>query len=104
MRALGGFETEVLRGVACIRGDAYGVTIAQVIGRATGRSPSIGAIYTTLQRLEQKGLLASAWGAPAPERGGRRKRLYTLTGLGESALRSQSAEPHWRDDLVWGAS
>ena len=66
--------------------DAYGVTIRQEIAACTGRDASPGAIYTTLERLEDKGLVRSRFGDPTPERGGRAKRYFTLTTRGGQAL------------------
>lgn len=82
---LGGFEREVLHVIQREPGRAYGVSIAEGILKDTGREPSIGAIYTTLERLEKKGLVSSRWGEPTVERGGRRKRLYIMTAEGASA-------------------
>jgi PadR family transcriptional regulator PadR len=82
---LGEFEQVVLFAVAQID-DAYGATIRQEIERRTGRCVSAGAVYTTLDRLEQRGLLTSRWGEPTPERGGKRKRHFTLRPAGREAL------------------
>jgi len=65
---------------------AYGVTIRREIEERTGRRTSPGAIYTTLERLEQRGLVASSVGGATPERGGRRKRFYRLEPAGAKAL------------------
>ena len=69
-----------------LRDDAYGVTIhAEANERFQPRSVSIGAIYFTLDRLEDKGLISSRLSDPGPERGGRAKRYYRLEALGERA-------------------
>ncbi|WP_222183697.1 PadR family transcriptional regulator [Geminicoccus harenae] len=73
------------------RGNAYGVTIREEVSAQSRREPSFGAIYTTLQRLEDDGLLTSREGDPTPERGGRAKRLYELTAPGLRALQEASA-------------
>jgi PadR family transcriptional regulator, regulatory protein PadR len=82
---LGEFEQMVLFAVAQID-DAYGATIRDEIERRTGRQVSAGAIYTTLDRLEARGLLTSRWGDPTPERGGKRKRHFKLKPAGREAL------------------
>lgn len=82
---LGEFEQLVLFAVLHLD-DAYGVSIRQEIERRTGRSVSAGAVYTTLERLEARGLVASSWGEPTPERGGKRKRYYALRPAGRLAL------------------
>ena len=90
---LGEFEQVVLFAVAQIE-DAYGATIREEIERRTGRQVSAGAIYTTLDRLEGRGLLSSWWGAPTAERGGKRKRHFKLKPAGREALaRSWQAMP-----------
>lgn len=82
---LGEFEQAVLFAVAQVD-DAYGATIREEIERRTGRQVSAGAIYTTLARLEQRGLLSSWWGEPTSERGGKRKRHFRLEPDGREAL------------------
>ena len=82
---LGEFEQVVLFAVAQID-DAYGTTIREEIERRTGRQVSAGAIYTTLERLESRGLVASWWGEPTAERGGKRKRHFKLKPAGREAL------------------
>ena len=84
--SLGEFEEIVLLAVRHLGNNAYGVPIRQTVEQARGRVVSIGAIYTTLERLEQKGLLTSELGEATPQRGGRAKRYYHLEGLGECAL------------------
>ncbi len=66
--------------------DAYGKRIRQEIEHRTGRSAAIGAIYTTLRRLEDKGFVASSLGEPTPERGGRRKRSFRVLKTGVHTL------------------
>jgi DNA-binding PadR family transcriptional regulator len=82
---LGEFEQLVLFAVLHLD-DAYGVSIRREIESRTGRAVSAGAIYTTLERLEARGLVASSWGHPTPERGGKRKRYYVLRPAGREAL------------------
>lgn len=66
--------------------EAYGMSIRREIEERTGRKTSPGAIYTTLERLEQRGLVASRLGGATPVRGGRRKRFYRLEPAGARAL------------------
>ena len=67
-------------------GEAYGVPIRDEIAARTGRQLSLGALYTTLDRLEGKGFVASRMGAPTAVRGGRRKKMCRLTLAGKGAL------------------
>ncbi|MFO1038426.1 MAG: PadR family transcriptional regulator [Geminicoccaceae bacterium] len=82
----GGLSYEALLTVHRLRDNAYGVTIRDDIAQRTGRNYAFGPIYTTLARLQADGLLTSKEGAPTPERGGRAKRLYQLTGHGVAVL------------------
>ena len=82
----GEFEQMVLFAVLQLDDDAYGVSVRQEIESRTGRSVSAGAVYTTLERLEARGLVASSWGEPTAERGGKRKRHYRLRPAGREAL------------------
>jgi len=84
--ALGEFEQVVLLAILRLDDGAYGVAIRAEIAECTGREPSPGALYTTLDRLERKALLASRVGDPTPERGGRAKRFYTVTRSGVAAV------------------
>ena len=88
---LGEFEQSALLAVAHLDDHAYGVTIRKEIERRTGRSISIGALYTALDRLERKGFVASTMSDPTPERGGRSKRHYVLRPAGATALREARA-------------
>jgi len=83
---LGEFEQVVLLALVRLRENAYGATIHREIEKRTGRELSISAVYTTLDRLEHKGLVRSFVGEPTPERGGRRKRYFALRPAGEVAL------------------
>ena len=85
--ALGDFEQLVLLGVLRLGSEAYGAAIRLEIHARSGRDVSIGAVYTTLDRLETKGLLRSWIGDPTPERGGRRRKFYGLCPAGIAALR-----------------
>ena len=83
---LGDFEQLILLALLRLGEDAYGVAIRREIEERTDRSISIGALYTTLQRMEGKGLVRSTIGDPTPERGGRRKKYYSLEADGSRAL------------------
>jgi PadR family transcriptional regulator PadR len=80
--ALGEFEHTVLLAILRLDGNAYGVTIRAEIMLRAGREPSPGALYTTLDRLEGKGLLTSRFGDPTPQRGGRAKRYFSVNAQG----------------------
>jgi len=83
---LGEFELMVMLAVTRLEGDAFAVPIRQLIEREADRGVSRGALYTTLERLEGKGLLESHLGEPVPERGGRARRYYGMTRQGRDAL------------------
>src|SRR5438045_6801616 len=85
--ALGDFEQLVLFGVLRLEAQAYGAAIRQEIHARSGRDVSINAVYTTLDRLEAKGLLRSWIGEPTAQRGGRRRKFYALRPAGVAALR-----------------
>src|SRR5438270_6121984 len=84
---LGEFEQVVLMGVLRAGDDAYGVTIRDAILKGARREVGLAAVYKTLNRLEEKGLVTAQLGEPTPERGGRRKRYYTVTAAGRRSLR-----------------
>jgi DNA-binding PadR family transcriptional regulator len=84
---LGEFEQLVLLALLRLGSDAYGATVRREIQEHAGREVSISAVYTTLDRLEQKGLVRSRIGDPTPERGGRRRRHFELLPLGARSLR-----------------
>ncbi|HEX9698307.1 MAG TPA: PadR family transcriptional regulator [Acidobacteriota bacterium] len=83
---LGRLEQLLLFAVLRLDEDAYGATIRREIRERTGRSLTTGAIYTTLRRLEDRGLVSSWVGEPTPERGGRRKKFYRLEPAGLKAI------------------
>jgi DNA-binding PadR family transcriptional regulator len=89
---LGEFELLVLLAVLRLADAAYGVTIRDELERETSRELSMGAVYKTLGRLEQKGYVTVRIGEPTPQRGGRRKKLYRLEPLGHRALRQSIAD------------
>jgi PadR family transcriptional regulator PadR len=90
--SLGEFEQVVLLAILRLDDGAYGVSIRAEIAACTGREPAPGALYTTLDRLETKTMVASRVGDPTPERGGRAKRYYTVTRRGlEAVARAQTS-------------
>lgn len=83
---LGEFEELVLLTVANLGNEAYGVAILEHIAESAGRKLSLGALHSTLARLEEKGFLGSYLGQPTATRGGRRKRHFVLTSEAVAAL------------------
>jgi DNA-binding PadR family transcriptional regulator len=83
---LGEFEHIVLLALMRLGADAYGVTVRENIEQRIDRAVSLGAVYATLDRLEQKGLVTSRTGDPTPSRGGRAKRHFQITGHGVTAV------------------
>jgi len=82
---LGEFEYLMLTAAVRLGDDAYGVAIRQGIEEATGRPCSLGALYTTLDRLEAKGFIKTWMGNATPQRGGRPKRMVRVTAKGIQA-------------------
>lgn len=103
---IGQFEQLILTAILALRDDAYGVTIhAKAKELAEPKDISLGAVYVTLDRLEDKGLISSRLSDPTPERGGRAKRCYQIEALGERALREAAvtARRMWEASLdAWG--
>jgi PadR family transcriptional regulator PadR len=83
---LGEFEHIVILALLRLGDRAYGVTVRQEIEARISREVSIGAIYATLDRLEEKGYVKSHLGDPTPERGGRSKRFFQVTAKGVAAV------------------
>lgn len=79
-------EEMVLLAVWKLKGNAYGVTLAEELNGMTGQKWVLGAVYVPLERLEKKGYLQSFLSNPTKERGGRSKRMYELTKTGLKAL------------------
>lgn len=84
---LGEFEEVILLLVGILGENAYAFRLAEEFESQTGRSVSIGAVHSTLDRLEGKGFLTSEMGNATAERGGRRKRIFKITALGKRVLR-----------------
>jgi PadR family transcriptional regulator, regulatory protein PadR len=104
---LGEFEELVLLAVGMLSNDAYGLTILSALEKQTGRNMMISSVHKALVRLEDKGFLKSKMGGATQLRGGRDKRLYTLTPGGVKVL-SQSKELRnamWKQipKIIWEA-
>ena len=83
---LGSFELATMMALLRLKENAYGVKIRQELEKLLEKNVAIGAVYTTLARLEDKGLVSSFTGDPTPERGGRAKRFYRVEASGQRAL------------------
>ena len=98
----GEFEQLVLLSILQLKDNAYGMSIRRDIEDRTERRTALGAVYTTLERLEAKGYVSSRTGEPTPERGGRAKRFFRLESGGEEALRvSHEAIRKMTQGLKW---
>lgn len=97
---LGEFEELVLLTIAANGENTYSVIIREDIEKRTSRSISLGALHSTLTRLEEKGYITSELGGATKTRGGRKKRFFHLTTAGKSALASSK---ELRDEL-WDLS
>ncbi len=96
---IGEFEEIVLLTVGVLHGNAYGFTIKLDIEKRIGRSVSVGALQTTLRRLEKKGYLSSKLGEATKTRGGRPKLYFTITAYGKKAI----ADVKQTRDQLWEA-
>lgn len=85
-RLLGGFEHLLLLAILRLKDDAYGATIRRELIQCAKKDVAVGAIYTGLDRLEEKGFVESWMSEPTAKRGGRGKRLYRVTPTGRRAL------------------
>ena len=88
----GEFEMLLMLAVMRLGADAYGVTIREELESGTSRTLTLGTVYRTLGRLEDKGYLQSRTSEPVAERGGRRKKLYELAPSGLAAVRRSWAD------------
>jgi len=95
---LGELEELILLMVAILNGEAYGVRVMEELGEKANRSVNISAIHASLRRLQEKGFVESQWSEASAQRGGRRKRLFTITAAGMRALEQVRST---RDNL-WG--
>ena len=96
--ALGEFEQLVLLAIMHLDGEVYGVPIVDEIERRTGRTVAPAAVYVTLRRLEEKGLLVAKMSAPLAERGGKARRCVKITRAGIDSLREarQVIDSMWK--------
>jgi DNA-binding PadR family transcriptional regulator len=88
---LGELEELILLTVGILYPEAYGVAVMDEIENLASRKLNISAVHAVLKRLEDKGLVSSAMGGPTQERGGRRKRIFSLTAAGKRALENAHA-------------
>ena len=93
---LGELEELILLSIGCLGEESYTVPIQQLLETTTGRVISMGALYTSLERLRKKGFALSSMSKPTAERGGKSKRVYSVTYEGECALKEARAA---RDQL-----
>ena len=85
---LGEFEELILTMVGILQEEAYGIAIVNEIKTRLGRESNLSAVHVTLYRLEDKGFVKSSMGGATNARGGRRKRMFTITNAGLAMLRS----------------
>lgn len=98
---LGEFEQLILLAIFRLGENAYGTAIRHELIQTAKRDASLGAIYTTLGRLEEKGLVESKLGEPTDERGGRAKKYYSVSAAGTTALyQSLNTVDLMRDGLI----
>ena len=88
----GEFEILVLLAILRLKDGAYGVTVREELEKETSRRLTLGTIYKSLSRLEDKGFLSARASEPTAERGGRRKKLYEVTPPGLAAVRDSLAD------------
>lgn len=89
---LGEFEELVLTMVGILQDDAYGNAIVNEIKERVGREVNLSAVHVTLYRLEDKGYVKSGMGGATNARGGRRKRIFTITNAGLAMLRAKKEQ------------
>ena len=94
---LGVLELTILLAVARLGDAAHGLVVRRDVSDRTGHDYSVGAVYTTLDRLEAKGLITSRITEPLPVRGGRSRREFRLTAAGSRAM----ADARQRTAAVW---
>lgn len=96
---LGEFEELVLLVVGMLYDDAYGVAVKEAVLTETGRKVTLSSVHAALHRLSDKGYVDSRFGEPAKVRGGKRKKLFTLTASGVAALQDARSQR----DRIWNA-
>ena len=89
---LGEFEELILAMVGALQDDAYGAAICDEIEGKLKRDVNLSAVHVTLYRLEDKGFIKSSLGGATKERGGRRKRIYTITSAGMAMLKAMKEQ------------
>lgn len=96
---LGEFEQIVLLALLKLKGNAYGARIRQLLLDEIDRDVVIGALYSTLERLEKKGMVSSHFGEATPQRGGRPKKYFIVSAKGEQALQRarMAMNKMWQD-------
>jgi PadR family transcriptional regulator, regulatory protein PadR len=99
-RPIGEFERAVLLALIKLEGRAYGVSIRDELEMRLDRSVSFGAVYTTLDRLHEKGMVSSYVGEPTPQRGGRAKKFFRIERRGIDALQHARS----KSSAVWAIS
>jgi len=103
--ALSDFEEIVLLTVGILYDDAYGLAITDELESRTGRTYTVSSVHKALMRLEDRGMLRSQMGGATEERGGRKKRLFTITNTGKEALyeAKKTREKFWQaiPQVVW---
>lgn len=90
-QSLGEFEELVLLFVAALHDEAYGVSILQSLEEKLKKNFNISGVHVALKRMEDKGFVKSRFGGVTTDRGGRRKKYYTITALGKRVLDDQYA-------------
>ncbi len=97
-KTLGEFEHIVLLALLRLESNAYGAAIRQLLQAEIDRDVALGALYSTLERMEKKGLVVSKLGESTAQRGGRPKRFFTVTAEGKSALKhaKQAMDAMWQ--------
>ena len=96
---LGEFEELTLLAVLALGDTAYGVPVQELIEREAGREVTLGAVYAALERMERKGLLRSTFSDAVAERGGKRRRVFTVTADGARVLH----ETRRAREALWNA-
>ena len=96
---LGEFEELTLLAILAVADGAYGIVVQEVLERETGREVTLGAVYAALERLERKGFLRSALSESTAERGGKRRRIFTVAPAGLRAL----ADARRAREALWQA-
>jgi len=86
--SISNFELMVMLALIRLGDEAYGVPISEEIAAQSERDVALGSVYAALERLEDRGLVISSVGEPTPERGGRAKRYFKVTGSGLEVVRS----------------